>query len=483
MEVNTDRAPGDNKHYLYFTGRTRILITEWIPFGENTIMELSRKLEADRSTSTPSILTEVIDPEPEEMIFRTRSIPTVIQVIKSKEGEVVEFKCTVSYAETNADIQEEHFGVHVDNMGRIIYGLELLEADGLRGKYSVDSVSAVLADLTHDSSRMLNTVVSKYQQRLLELIYFNEPLHRDKFFLVFAEGIEPNLDVSDFAPGTPYLLELQQILGHVYDATVLDEGILLFRGANGIVIVGEDSFKYERQLLNYAFLKSIENSLDNALARMWRSWDITEELKNAIFSKEGGGSLRDVNRKINELQSDVSIVNSVFSYLKNTLSSLEGIIDSLSESPLYIYLEMGERFNVLKRRVDDAIPVAATLSREIEGLVSVANSLLDSSMARLMDAVEENTKKYVAIGEALELLEIGIFGVYIVELLHIILQYGRFEEDLINTELLGVSLALWIITSIGIGGIVLAWYLLRLTKRRVLSEEKLMKEKQKRTPF
>ncbi|NJD99534.1 hypothetical protein E3E26_07020 [Thermococcus sp. LS1] len=404
------------------------------------------------------------------MIFRTESIPTVIQVIKSEEGTSIEFKCTVSYKETNADIQEEHFGVHVDNLGRIVYGLELLEAEGVRDKYSLDDIAAVVADVVHDSSQMLNTVVSKYQKRLLELIYFNEPLHRDKFFLVFAEGIEPDLDEEGLRKFLPGMLELRQIVSSIIDIKTLNDGTLLIIGTQGLIIIGRNSYRYERVLLAYAFVRSIENSLDNALARLWRSWDMSEELKNNILSSKGMVSLREVNKKISELQSDVSIVGSVFTYLQETLSSLEEPLSTIDDEELQSILRIQERLGVLRRRVEDAIPVADTLAREVDSLVNVANTLLDNSIARVMNAVEENTKRYVAIGEALELLEVGIFGVYVVELLHIALQYSGIEEELLGITILGLSLAFWAILTIGIGGIALAWYLLKRTKRKILEE-------------
>ncbi|WP_297438704.1 hypothetical protein [Thermococcus sp.] len=458
------------KSYIHLLGRTRILITEWLPFGENTILELSRKLETESGEGTHSILTEVIDPEPQEMIFRTDSIPTVIQVIRSEESRSIDFKCAVAYSETNADIQEEHFGVHVDNLGRIIYGLELLEAGGSRGRYSIDNVSSVIADLVHDSSKMLNTVISKYQKRLLELIYFNEPLHRDKFFLVFAEGMEPNMDDDSLMQFLQGVLELKQVLSSIKTVKTLEDGTLMILGAQGVIAVGENAFEYEQVLLTYAFMKSIENSLENALARLWRSWDMSEELKDSVFSKEGTNSLREINRRISELQSDVSIVTSVFRYIKDTLSSLSSVILELRGDSVYDLLGIDGRLEILRRRVEDAIPVAETLSREVEILVSVADTLLDNSIVKLMDAVEENTKRYVAIGEALELLEVGIFGVYAVELIHIALQYSGIEEDLMRFSFLGLSLAFWTILTIGLGGIIFAWYLLKLTKKRVMGE-------------
>ncbi len=460
------------KSYLYLTGKTRVVISEWLPFGENNIIALSKKLETDTSRDAPSILTEVIDPEPQEMLFETDSIPTIIHVINSREGEMVEFKATVSYEETNADIQEERFGVHVDSLGRIFYGMGIMEAEGKRGRYSIDAVSAILADVVHDSSRMLNTIVSKYHKRLLELIYFNEPLQRDKFFLVFSEAFDPELNEDELRRFTPGILELKQVLGSIKSITTLKDGTILIIGIQGAVAVGEHSFEHEETLLMYAFLKSIENALNNSLARMWRAWDMSEELKGLVFSSRGRGvtSLREVNQAISELQSDVSIIKSIFQYLQSTIGSLsDAMVTRNTENPLWDILNMKENLEILDRRVRDAMPVAEALSREVDSLANAGNTLLDASISNVMDAVKENTRRYVAIGEALELLEIGIFGVYAIELLHILFQYSGLEEDLLKIIFLGLPATFWLIIIVGIGGIFLAWYLMKWTKRRILN--------------
>jgi hypothetical protein len=461
----------ENKSFLYLTGKTRIIVSEWVPFGENNIISLSKKLETETSRDAPSILTEVIDPEPREMLFETDSIPTIIHVLNSSEGQFVEFRCTVSYEETNADIQEEHFGVHVDSLGRIFYGFDIIEAGGMRERYSVDAISAILADIVHDSSRMLNTIVSKYHKRLLELIYFNEPLQRDKFFLIFSEGIDPKMSKDALLGFTSGILELKQVLGAIQKIVTLKDGTLLILGTNGVIAIGEKSFNYEETLTTFAFLKSIENALDNSLARMWRSWDASEELKEKVFApQKGTPPLRELSREISELQSDVSIIRSIFKYLRETIGRMRELVASKTFGELGELLDINGILDVLDRRVEDAIPVAEALSREVDSLANAGNTLLDASISNVMDAVRENTRRYVAIGEALELLEVGIFGVYIVELLHILFQYSGIEGELLNLHILGLPITFWLIITIGIGGVFFGWYLMKWTKRRILQE-------------
>ena len=118
---------------------------------------------------------------------------------------------------------------------------------------------------------------------------------------------------------------------------------------------------------------------------------------------------------------------------------------------------------------------------EIENILA-SNSSLATSLTRLLTTISEdlerkianqlaeNTKYQVAIGEAMEVLEIGIFGVYALEAAHVLLLTSGKEELLHHTKMFGFPLDFWIMLAVTILGVAIGKMVIEYRKRKVLGE-------------
>lgn len=118
---------------------------------------------------------------------------------------------------------------------------------------------------------------------------------------------------------------------------------------------------------------------------------------------------------------------------------------------------------------------------EIENILK-SNDSLATSLTRLLTTISEdlerkianqlaeNTKYQVAIGEAMEVLEIGIFGVYALEAAHILLLTSGKDEILHHIKILGFPLEFWIILVVTILGVYVGKIVIEYRKKKVLGE-------------
>ena len=110
------------------------------------------------------------------------------------------------------------------------------------------------------------------------------------------------------------------------------------------------------------------------------------------------------------------------------------------------------------------------LEKEITSLEELSKTVSEKELKNVFTALRENTAHSVAIGEALEILEAGIFGIYMIEILNIAMETtGWYDNDPADGLLL-IPLALWIILIGGVGGVYGGWKMLQRIKHRTLKK-------------
>lgn len=456
----------------YLLGDVHILITEWVPLGVNNVVLLSDRLETfDRQ---PLYRSGQLDHTPELPIVSLPPIETKITVTKYKPTDYVEFMADLSYKETGGAMQDEQFGVHVDASGRITYGTELHMTDEQSDVHTLDVMSRVLADIVQDTSLMMETLLSNYQKRLLNLVYYGESIHRDKFVAMMAKSLHPvKDDPEEYIKNRELRASLRQILNDMGEnaARRLNEGESVFIGSSGVLLVAPEPRKYEKILYLYSLLKGIEVTQKNMFARMWVAWEEIDTLKKRLTKRAFS---IEAQQEISELSGDIALFGAMLEYIEKSLSTIKeempdftmGLSDD--EDYLLKILDIPEIMSEVNHRVEDAIFVVEDLEKEIKSLEVLAGAIHEKETRKVFHALRDNTAHSVAIGEALELLEALIVGAYFVELMHLALRFSGSEEWLIEHKFLGISDIAWLFIGGGIGIVIVAWYVIQWKKRRTI---------------
>lgn len=374
----------DQKHFLYLQGTINVVLTEWLPIGHESIKFLQDKLEC-AGPDREFFITGNIDRERNSSTMKVGSTEVRLQVNDFTPMENIRFTAEVNIESTGANVQEEKIGVCVNRLGGISYGLSLKDRPGSSG-YSVDELAYVVADLIEDSSIVMDTIFNSYQKRLLDIIYCNQSSERDKFCIVTAERLSPDVgNVQELFDTPAYRSELRQLLGAISrDRMVqLDEQTVLVAGESGILMIGENGRNYSEMLRLYGLMGCIVALQNNIFSRISWSWDLLYEQKRRV-QEEGIEEIMDIQNTICGLSADQGLLMSVPMHLKRAMSKVSACVHEMnnvptappgSDSPLFRHAV--DVFNLSRDRIDEASDALETLGREIQNIRSLASTLSD----------------------------------------------------------------------------------------------------------
>ena len=458
----------------FLSGKVTIQVNEWIPFGLNNIISLNDKL-LSVSTIRNTILTESIDHRPGTSTFETSPNLSRVRVVDYNRTSFVEFISDVMFLQTGGGHQSEQIGIHVDVSGRVTHGVKLLEAMGKKGTFSMDSLSRVVADLVEDSSKVMDTVLNNYQKRLLNLVYAGLSHQRDKFVVITAEKLVPEVtDINDFLMRPELNSEINQVITRAHSTFTISDGSHVILGTSGVFLITEHPETYKHVMVLFPLLNSIRAFQSNVFARMEMAMDNMNFLRTSITENDYG-SVSKILEEISLLSGNVIMFEAIFSFIQE---SIEGISDQLKsmvnlnefEQEFLDHTDQDVMLETIRARVDDAKFIVDGLEKEITSLEELSSTLSEKELKNVFKALRENTAHSVAIGEALEILEAGIFGIYMIEVLNIAMETtGMYENDPADGLLL-LPLALWVVLLGGVGGVYGGWRMLQRIKRRTLQK-------------
>ncbi|HMF31472.1 MAG TPA: hypothetical protein VKK79_08665, partial [Candidatus Lokiarchaeia archaeon] len=245
------------------------------------------------------------------------------------ETGMVEFEAEIFYPEATGIHQIEKVGVHVDSNGLVTYGAHILgltgapmdDEEGEGVSVSIDKLCRILADITLDSSHMMSTVLSHHQKQLLDLVFFDQPLQRDKYACVLATQINPQKPAAEYLDSGPYENELMQVLDYSDFSVDLPDGGILHAGGHGLVLIAQDLNQYELLLTEYSFLRSIQIFFSNFFARIYSIEDDLRDIRRVLTSEisKDPRSISSVQERISKASFHCVLLKEVLGYLEDSL--------------------------------------------------------------------------------------------------------------------------------------------------------------------
>jgi len=149
-----------------------ILIGEWIPIEINQFEDFIEAIEAYKRGAA-SFMVSAIDKEPEDPIFPSLERLAFVKVIDYQPLDYVEFILKVFYPEEGA-YQREILTVKLDTNGNILYGAKIVsirKEDKESNWVSLDFLSRILTDIWEDTTEAMNSLLTSYQRRIMDIIY------------------------------------------------------------------------------------------------------------------------------------------------------------------------------------------------------------------------------------------------------------------------------------------------------------------------
>jgi len=228
----------DEYNEVISLGEVRILIGEWVPFGDNAIVFLLEKLGCQDRVQG-GYFSEYIDVEPDEEKLETDAGLTNVRILEFDLLNYVNFEADIHFAEDEGIVQVENFGTHIRSDGFVIYGLKIEAVmDHGADNVSLDLMSRLLMDIQNDSSRIIDSLVSEYQRSILDTIFYGDRETRDKFNIIMAEMINPKIKADLYLDRGENESELKQVLGDTYSSHNISDDDVLIVGRMGLLVAG-----------------------------------------------------------------------------------------------------------------------------------------------------------------------------------------------------------------------------------------------------
>jgi len=380
-----------------------IVIAEWIPMGDNNMKTTCTKVGADERVSS-GFYSSSIDMHPADTCLSVDPGLTNITVIDCLDGTHINLEAEIYFPEEEGIVQVENFGIHLDVTGSCFCSMRM-EAiqERIRNNMSLDHMSRVLVDILQDSSRVMDTILSTRQRSMLELVYKGYSMNRPKFYLLFAEKINPVRPVMDYLDRDRQENELRQVLGEITGAQQITKYDCFIFGSNGILAAGPNRFQYEQLLCIYAYLNSRHMFIGSILLRMLAMMDELKKIREVIAEPKGDPNIiKTVHEQLSSLSYDSVFLEETMKYSNEALKRIslprmhqQSEHEKTPRHVVHDMLKFKELMFDLERRSIDVSKHLLSVNAELWFVWRKSDDLYDRRLTMMMKDVDVNFRRMV----------------------------------------------------------------------------------------
>jgi hypothetical protein len=444
----------DELDQVLFLSEPKLIISEYIPFGRNSIVAFNKKLDTFKRVKS-SLLTYFMDSQPYGTQFKMIPIKIKIDTLDFHPTEFINVNAEIFYGEAEGIEQIEKFGIHINQSGKVILGMNIEEIDGQRDWISIDLYTRLFSDVIFDSSELLSTILSNHQREILKLVFFNRPNNRDKFVCLLGKDIKPNMPAKEYLDDEDKENEIKQVLEYIDRVKDLPDGSKLFIGTHGLIFISNKIDQYDAIIANFGFLKAIDIFLANLLARVFSLEDEAKEIRQQILHE-----IEKDPRSVGFVQSKLSELNVTAILFEETRERIEtSLQDCIQEykvesknwneyqRKLAQELKIGELLQGALARMRDTKKLVEGLYHDVQGLrdhVNVINEKRLQSIFKQLkeDAVIQNrmVKAAERSDSKMQILQIIFAGSLALDI------YALFGLNITSKTLeIGFNIGLWVL--------------------------------------
>ena len=425
----------DELSEILYIKNPKIFVVEWLPFDSNQLRELNKKLDIEKGAHK-TLLTGLIDQSPDIPIFKSRGKHTKVMVKDYMLDSFVNLDAVIDIPEEEGIVQIEEMAIFISKSGFVVYSLNLREIEGQNSFMSLDKLSRVVADLSQDSSLVIDSLLTEFQRNFLEIIFGN-PMHRPKTICYIGEDINiKHEDIKDYCDGEDCEIEISQLIGEGHQPFQVGSN-LFFKGTRGTLAVMDDfTEQNEYQITFWGIQHAISTFVDCFMSRIWELYDQSNNIKNLVEEAVKGNTeaLNSVQEQITLLTSTISLVSQIQEFLKDSTFDLLQIYQENSIADLSEFYEVEKGLNISRERVKEADKIINGLLTELEGIRNYISTLSEMQMRKMNKAMTRNTKSMNQVlqantrtGEAIDMIELILAGSIILEVFAFAI--GEYSKD------------------------------------------------------
>ena len=382
----------------------RVLMAEWIPFGANHLAFLNGKLACAERVQG-GLFSALVDTDTSGTQALVVPGTSSVRVLDYASTQHVNLEATIDDPEDCGVVQVENFGISMRSTGEMCLGLQV-EAimDRVGEQISVDLLARLLVDVTIDSNRLLQNLLSPYQQAVLDTLYVGVPLQRSKMQVIMAESITPNMMARKYLDKEDNENELKQILGDTHSAHDLASDEVLIVGSTGILVVGPRIKRHEKLLVSFACLKGMDFFAQNFFSRLFLLHEHVLRLKNLLTVRDASSDPA-LSRRIRD---SVAETNSTAVRLGEVLACLEEALERSGPTeqgdgePAALAEALGihELRRDLVWRVKDLRRHVQGSRAELDGIYAMLPMQCDAQLNGLRHSMEAHTRQMELLHQA-----------------------------------------------------------------------------------
>lgn len=368
-----------------------IVVAEFIPAGANQIVQMNDNLGSmDRVQG--GFFTQIVDDKAQSSQLEVAPGLTTVDVLDYSPTEHVNFEADIHYPEEKDIIQVETFGVSMNASGCNFYGMQIEAVmDRIKDNISVDHLSRLLVDVAIDSSRIVDSVISAYQRKMIDTIYQGDRKNRGKVNLIIANEITPHLTAEEYMDKGEYENELKQILGDTRAAFDISEHDTLIFGEFGLLVAGANARHHEPILCAYIALCSMDSFTKNYYIRLQTLLADMSMLSSAIdCADRDPNTIVKANRALTTHARELIILEEILTFMLEAANSLEIPPEPPEQAgrTLYERLELHAYKAQVQNRVEDMHKNLAGARFELGLLENMAQRLKEEKTWRLQESIQ-----------------------------------------------------------------------------------------------
>jgi len=410
-ECKTDTNIRDDLDEVVTLNSVSIIVSEYIPFGANQIVQLNQNLGSNERVQG-GFFTAKVDDDAAGTQLEVSPGLTSINILDYSPTNHINFEADIHFPEEPGVVQVEMFGVSMNSHGTMFYGMQVEAVlDRIKDNISLDHLSRLLVDVHIDSSKIVDSVISQYQRDLLNLVFMSDAANRNKVNLILANEITPHLTAEEYMDKGEYENELKQVLGDTRAAFDISEHDTLIFGAHGILVAGANSRHHEPLLCSYLQFTSMDLFVRNFFNRMFIALDEMQDLKRIIKScDDNPNSIEMIRHSMASLSRSLIFLEEILGYM---LESTE-LVQVPPEPPeqagraLYDRLQIHVFKSQLLHRVQDLSKNLEGARHNLQVLTEMGNAVTEAKMFQLQEAVNVNTQQLCQLQEYSEKSSINL---------------------------------------------------------------------------
>ena len=423
----SDNIRDDDLDEVITLNSVSTIVAEYIPFGANLIVQLNNNVGSSERIQG-GYICPLIDNDTTSPLLELSPDLTSVEVLDYSLTSHVNMEAEIRLPEDPGIIQVETFGISLNAEGTTFYGMQMEAVMGrIKDNVSLDHLSRILVDVQQDSSIIVDSLLTQYQRDLLNNVFLGDSLNRNKVNLIIANEITPHLTAEEYMDKGEYEHEFQQVIGDTKAAYDISENDTLIFGAQGLLVVGPNSRRYEPLLCSYLQFVTIDTFLQNYFARMWILDEDLSKLNKAVDCISiDPGALPKSRDKICVLSKDIIQLEQILGHLLEAIDMMEVPPEPKEQTgrALFDRLELSGMCDQLSRRVKDIRKNISAEQRYLDVIREKTNVSADTRNFEINSILEYNIRRLCTMQRAnrdtsnsLQILQVIFSGMFAFDIL------------------------------------------------------------------